>query len=253
MINDKTAIEYLTKLEDNELSQDNFDDIKKKLEINDYPQDLLDRYLLYYASRNKYDETKFLINSGVNVNSNNNGYVFRIVVRCGYTDIVKLFIDAGLNITIFDDLIMIIASSNYVDIMKIFLLELPMSNIIRMSYNHALLSACRCGYLQMVQLLLDFGTDINYANGLPLIQACCTNNFDVAKYLINIGVNVCVQSNRPILEVIKNENLDMAQLLLDAGASINNPCLMEFAIDKKSDKIINFLKKNGLNNSTTSI
>ena len=89
------------------------------------------------------------------------------------------------------------------------------------------------GHLEVVELLIRHGADINrsptgqvafelhIANQTPLLVACMRNHEAIIRYLIQSGANVNVTSERgssPFLAICQHNNAELARLLIRHGA-----------------------------------
>ncbi|XP_076288512.1 transient receptor potential cation channel subfamily A member 1-like [Lasioglossum baleicum] len=127
-------------------------------------------------------------------------------------------------------------------------------------------TAVEKGYLNIVEDLLKYGADINRLNRsrfgrdlTALHSAVKTYQVEVAQLLLNYGANVNVKDGRgttPIDYAIQNGDTEMTKLLLANGADIkDNPNLLSIAAGNGSLKIVEDLLKYGadvnrLNSST---
>lgn len=101
-----------------------------------------------------------------------------------------------------------------------------------------LISACKNGNRQIVELLLDNGADINRQDGLcgetPLLAALHgtkQNRFSLAKYLIDRGANIYIsqKNNSPLWETLSVLETDNSQTIEEGYALFQY--LMEHNVD----------------------
>ena len=62
----------------------------------------------------------------------------------------------------------------------------------------ALIRACRYAYIEIAQMLIDFGANLNIQNrygDTALMLACWDGHIEIAKMLINAGANLNIQYN----------------------------------------------------------
>ncbi|KAL6856814.1 ankyrin repeat-containing domain protein [Trichoderma novae-zelandiae] len=95
-------------------------------------------------------------------------------------------------------------------------------------YGTALTAAAFDGIMEMVQLLLDAGADINDSNGWALQTAAAEGHYEIVQELINRGaeVNACAHNaNFPagtaIQGACESSRSDIVSLLLEKGADPN--------------------------------
>uniref|UniRef100_H2Z5E7 Uncharacterized protein n=1 Tax=Ciona savignyi TaxID=51511 RepID=H2Z5E7_CIOSA len=88
------------------------------------------------------------------------------------------------------------------------------------------LAACSSGDLDEVQVLLDKGADINFANvdGLTALhQACIDGNLDVVEFLVEHGTDIDQQDNEgwtPLHAAASCGFMDIARYLVDNHANV---------------------------------
>ena len=149
------------------------------------------------------------------------------------------------------------------------------TNAIQLLLNHAEIDVNQCDddgcnalfhsvkneHLQITQLLVESGADINMAvddTGQTPISYCVMNNrVDIINLLLNqphIDIN-CTDNNEynALFYAIKNDNFEIFQLLVESGADVNiivhesgeTPLIM--AMNLKNESMIKYLIENNLN------
>ncbi|KAL7953358.1 hypothetical protein V8C34DRAFT_321248 [Trichoderma compactum] len=95
-------------------------------------------------------------------------------------------------------------------------------------YGTALTAAAFDGIMEMVQLLLDAGADINDANGWALQTAAAEGHYEIVQELINRGaeVNACTQNanfaaGTALQGACESSKSDIVSLLLEKSANPN--------------------------------
>ncbi len=95
--------------------------------------------------------------------------------------------------------------------------------MVELGYNTPLEVAAETGNVEILQLLLDAGVDIN--SGFPLISAIQKNRLDIARWLIKRGVDVMISPGDPVEQPIHTAaiegNDEAIIMLVNAGNSVN--------------------------------
>lgn len=109
--------------------------------------------------------------------------------------------------------------------------------------DEAFLVACKTGNVNLIELSLKAGADINYEEGKGLINACENFHLDAIKYLIDNGIHVNPNEIvNSMLETIKEYRLDEDTIDMYAG-KFYTAC--DASVDKFW-KILKFFSKHGL-------
>ncbi|KAH8680795.1 ankyrin repeat-containing domain protein [Xylariales sp. PMI_506] len=123
-------------------------------------------------------------------------------------------------------------------------------------FSHAIFKACsEDGDMKLAELLLEFGADIDGANGLALYWAACYDDTGlVLKYLIDKGANLELLNDRDRCTALqgaakegKKANLD---ILLESGANINGTpgddgFVLHYAIESADESMVNYVLERG--------
>ena len=104
--------------------------------------------------------------------------------------------------------------------------------------QHILIVACEHGDINLVELLLASGVDVNvlgtesryyaykeYGYVTPLIAACAKGHVSVVRLLLDHGADIETTYNSsvtPLIAAIRGNNSLILQVLLDAGADVNH-------------------------------
>jgi hypothetical protein len=114
--------------------------------------------------------------------------------------------------------------------------------------NSLFFRAVETNNLDLVENLMDFITDINISNGLPLHLAIKNNLTTMAKYLLDNGANANQPNRQYLCMGICNHNIQIVKLLLENDIDLNN---IENNISVNNsdsiNEIINLLEDSGLN------
>lgn len=137
----------------------------------------------------------------------------------------------GGNILEEKDLITIACKEGYLNIVE-FLLDKGVD----ISHNGglALMYACKNGYLKIVELLCEAGANIEYHEGGPLRAAVSSGHLDIVQFLINLGADVTTRDNTPMHIAVHKNHTEIAKILLQAGAKV-----------EKKDKLLSDACKSG--------
>ena len=168
------------------------------------------------------------------------------------------------------------ARDGKIKLVRLYLDKDIVSDVNMKDINKALCNACIGGHLNIVELLLDYGADIDYNNGFynPLSDAVLYNHNDIVELLLSYGANTeivdDVFGSTPLYLSVQNGNMEMVKLLLLNGAKVNTLtnngssilhsaafgikqcnnkcyCLIEWLLTNYEDDLDPFLKnKNGI-------
>jgi len=101
----------------------------------------------------------------------------------------------------------------------------PYDDYIEGGYNTFTYALFKYDDLELIQLLVEKGANINYIHGYQgsaLTVACKKNNPTIVEYLISLGLNVNDQTGQsgwtPLMSAVSNECYDVVHLLLANGA-----------------------------------
>jgi len=148
----------------------------------------------------------------------------------GYTEIVRLFLENGVdaannNISLFTAI-----RSGHTEIVRL-LLELPLERGVSASNNLAFYNACASGYTEIVRLLLDLPLERGVAadghGQLPFTNACRNGHTEIVRLLLDLpperGVDPREHHNLGFREACRNGHTEIVRLILDkdAGADYN--------------------------------
>lgn len=116
--------------------------------------------------------------------------------------------------------------------------------------------ACKNQNIELIQILLDSGADINIVDyeqlgTTPLIIACQQGNTDIVRLLLDSGANInldCELGFTPLTNACAYEQIEIVRLLVERGADVNLPCLegenpLSVSIECENIEIIKILLK----------
>lgn len=230
---------------------------KKGLNIDQYscPGAQIYEYPLSLAcKKSHFDIVKYLVEKGANINIKRN-WVFLSACEGGDLQIVKYLIDNEseiLNGSINCPLRIASYHGNY-EVAK-YLFE----NKYYLNLNDALLSACNGNNLNIVNLLVENGADVNHQKEgydyviTPLVNACNKKNLNIVKYLVENGANIHIDNNIVIKKVSHYkiqysykkipQNINPHKIMFSV---FDNPLCMLYLINKGSDFLV--LSKDKIN------
>lgn len=147
--------------------------------------------------------------------------------EAGYTEIVRLLINAGANIKTDSEFgnrpFIIACESNHADIVKLFINS-------GVDVNAAtLIFVCRISVVNtsIVQLLLDSGVDVNVSDidGYTALMAACDGGcLKTVQLLLNRGANINAVEGHgfsSLMIACQRGYIGIVRMLLDSGANIN--------------------------------
>ncbi|OWZ20657.1 Serine/threonine protein kinase [Phytophthora megakarya] len=168
---------------------------------------------------------RFLVESGANVNAADclNFRPINFAARNGEVDVVRFLFDSDADATDLknDEMNMLVHAAKR----DSFGFQWRFGKIL---LNDLLISAVKCGNIDIVQFLVKGGADVNAVDRCectPLLHASKRGHWDVVLFLISRAAKVNVTTNdgsTALLYAVKsNGGADAIQSLLKAGADIN--------------------------------
>ena len=111
--------------------------------------------------------------------------------------------------------------------------------------------------IELIKYLIENGADINASNSSALTEACIDGNLDLVKLLLNYGSKI---NSEALLYACYNCNIELVKLLLENGASINVKnnegesllfVVMSSSVNKNKLELIKLLVENGADVNVT--
>jgi ankyrin repeat protein len=186
----KDAFVKIRKIE-KELAKGIFDNFDFFLE---YSGKQAKEYALEWASfYGKLNLVKKTISEGANINCSR-GCALQMAIRNGHYDIVIYLVESGtLDILNEENILMEAIENNQINILKYFLDDKNIFGVkicnVHCSFDLPLRIAIEMGSLEVVELLIKYGADINVFDGYPLIISAKFGHFEIVELLIRTGVN----------------------------------------------------------------
>jgi len=204
--------------------------------------------LLSAVMKNNYEITKFLIDSGANLNITSGkhsgksgvydyGTALIFAVKDENYEIVKLLIDSGADVNIQNEdgktALMIAAENGNDKIIKLLIDAGADVNIESLDKMTAVSYAARYGKNKVLKQLITKGADVNhvhYYGKTALIEAADNGNFDTVKMLVKNGADI-------------NHKNNGGETALDIVKANKEQAIKNGKDTKEFDKIIKLLEK----------
>ena len=152
---------------------------------------------------------KIMLNNDISINNINEQFINASLY--GYLDVVKLLIELGANINIWNNRAIITASyAGHLDMIK---LLIDYGADIRAQYNQSIISASCNGHLSIVKLLIELGADVRAQNNQAIVYASCWGHLPVVKLLIESGADIHAQNNKALRCAEKYKYSEIIELL----------------------------------------
>jgi ankyrin repeat protein len=212
----------------------------------------------------KYDRHELayrLIEKGANVNMKDKDGVTPLLkaVQQKRVELVKLLLDKGAIVEEGDyyglDALNLAFNSDQIEVMKLLLYKINNVNLlIGPNLITPLMWASWAGDIDLVKLLIEKGSDVNYKNinGLtPLMEAAKMGQKEVVEYLINKGARVNEVSKKgwsALMWAVDRNKPEVVKLLIEKGADVNikdidGNTAISIAKIKKNEQLISLLSK----------
>lgn len=162
-----------------------------------------------------------------------------------YYEMIKYFIDNGLDITFNNNFAVKVASLCNENILK---LVIDNGGDFNVDNEFPICLAANYGRLSCVKLLIDYGVNPFCFDNI-VIKLASIDYYDcVIKYMISIGADINADNNFVLRNAIKNLDKKMIKIAIEAGANINDISPNDIAnvIKNQSSNIMDILIKYGL-------
>lgn len=136
-----------------------------------------------------YHDVELLLNSGVDVNYNENEALCWACMG-GCVEVVKLLLERGADINCRDGEILYWVRNESFD-----------------------------GEFELVKLLLDAGADVHTKNDVALCTACNYGKVEIVKLLLEAGADIHANDDKAIFGASRYKHVEIVIMLLRAGAS----------------------------------
>lgn len=152
-------------IKEGEISKFNWDKFKVYFELYKY------KLLIEASVKGFFEDVKFLFKYGTYVHRRNvyenNGVAFVLAASNGHLDIVKLFIENGINIKITGMApLMLAASGGHLEVVKFFIESGVCVDVVNISIGQTpLMYAVQSGHFDVVKFLVEFGADVIAKDG----------------------------------------------------------------------------------------
>jgi len=172
-----------------------------------------------------------------------------LLLAIEYKDIfmISTLIEYGVNIK---DITMIAIMRGNLEIVELVLQKGANVNLER---GAPLLDAIQTNNIELLSLLLKYGADVNIGFGAPLCLAIERKNISIINLLASVGADLNIYNGRPIIRAILNGDLETIKTLLDLGVDISNGTQLIVAVKRYFFRksyfidVIELLLKYGIN------
>ncbi|KAJ7138321.1 ankyrin repeat-containing domain protein [Mycena epipterygia] len=216
---------------------------------------------------------RLLLKNGADVNGGNSAALWA-ASKAGHTEVVQILLDQGADVnapntqdnnlfhspftnTIVadgeDGSVLLGASAH--GHMEIVQLLLKKGADIDSNNGGPLRVACKQGHIAIVRLLLEKGADSNTADekyGSTLEGASGAGHAEIVQLLLEHGTDIVRENGRALRAACRQGHLDIVSLLLEKGAEINEKdvtcgSVLQAACASGHTQIVRFLLQNGAN------
>jgi len=105
--------------------------------------------------------------------------------------------------------------------------------------------ACKNGYLDIIEYLVENGVDIHLDDEYALHWASCNGHLNVVEYLVKNGACVCSDNNRAIILASDSGHLDVVQYLVENDANGLDHMALLTAVENGRLDIVKYLVEIG--------
>jgi ankyrin repeat protein len=118
---------------------------------------------------------------------------------------------------------------------------------IEMNDNVCLINASSKGYIDIIKMLIDNGTNISSKNNLSFRSACAYGNLDIAKLLLEKGAKIHSKNDYAIRWASYYGHYEVVKFLVEMGANINakNDLSLRLACTSGSLAMVKYLVEVG--------
>lgn len=156
---------------------------------------------------------------------------YQYAIYNGKIDIVRLFIEAGMNVDANRGIpretpLLLAVDRNNIAICKLLIRHGANVNVITPTGLSPLIFASQEGYADIVALLIQSGAKVNMAespNMTPLVIAAQNGHLDVVRLLVNAGAHLNGRngSTTPLLRAVEGNYFSIVKYLVKIGANVN--------------------------------
>lgn len=193
-----------------------------------------------YYKIDTYNLLKFLIDNNADIHCLNDK---PLRLACMYRNFknVKLLVENGANIAARD----YEAIDHAIEYERKDILKYLLKNCKDTEDSYPLMIACKYGYLDIVELLIERGFDVHYHDDKGLVYASSKGYIDIVKLLVKNGANINANSDEPFMNAVRNGNYDVVKFLIKKRSDVYANIEKAIEISKKNDhlKLYNYLQK----------
>jgi ankyrin repeat protein len=183
-------------------------------------------YLIHQINDNNINGILFALENEIYENEIDRGdgtccdkdFALMTMVMGNNTKIVKILLDFGVSINIFDGFLLVVSCDNNNIVMTKLLLDYGID--IHQRNGQALISCVYNNNLKMIHLLIEYGANINIRDDESLVISVKKGYIDLFKALIVLGCDVHCQNDTPIIESIKNGHIEIFKIIINEYSTI---------------------------------
>ncbi len=146
--------------------------------------------------------------------------LLKIAVYHACYDCTRYFLEQGCNVACENDYPIRAAADYNVHSIRMLELLVDYGADIQANNNHAICLAADNGQIETVKFLIEHGADVNTQNCLPLIYAIRCGAPNIVDLLIDSGANP--NNRKIIMTAIETYDPEMLSLIINRGANVHN-------------------------------
>ena len=121
---------------------------------------------------------------------------------------------------------------------------------VNLSDDYALQVAARCGALECAKLLIKNGANVQAKNNAAFLHAASKSNLEMVKLLVENGADVNVSEGHALQSAINTGNKEMVKYLIEQNIDINEGLIAACVLYKNELDIVKLLVDNGADVNT---
>ncbi|PWA00911.1 hypothetical protein BB558_003021, partial [Smittium angustum] len=196
-----------------------------------------------FCARGNIMFVKFLVENGIYIDETG-GAPLRIAVKNRHFNVVKYLVKRGANASKCKDLDSFLLSQGYISDSTN---QTTAKKKTSTDIEYTLQEACFGGYYDIVNSLVENGTDIYENNDIALKKASENGYLNVVEYLVENGADIHADQDWALGMASKSEHLDVVKYLVQKGANIQarENFALGIAFRNRHFDIVKYLVENG--------